>query len=382
MNKINFIYRLKLILTGILVWEFIFWLFTFFLLYLIGYFDHASSGEQVGFKEPAYLWMLLVLIPIIGLYIFNLYSTNRLAKTASPRVQKFIVRPVSSLNSFLKYFFFRNAFVCLVFALAQPVFGTKKVAGTTESLELVVCLDVSNSMNTKDISRELTRLQIAKRALTELVNNLHGERLGVCVFAGGAFVQLPLTNDYGTAKMFINEIESDMISNQGTNIAAALQTSMDMFSKEKTTKGIILVTDGENHEENPDLVLKEIKKREIQLSILGLGTTMGGPVPVNPDRPELGYKTTAAGKTVISRVNPHFIQDLATKSNGSASMSSDPFPDLQELLTQINLMKRSKTRNLEFEIKENRFQIPLFAAILFWILFLVWSKNLLPLKKS
>lgn len=374
MNNPNYTYRLKLILSGVLVWEVIFWLFTGLLFYLIGYLDASATGEQVGFKDPELFYLLFLLIPILGMYLYNIYSTNNLAQSAHPSVRKFILQPVSSLNSFLKYFFYRNALVCLIFAMAQPVFGTKKVSGTIESLELVVCLDVSNSMNTKDISSDFSRLEIAKRALNELVNNLHGEKLGIAVFAGGAYVQLPLTGDYSAAKLFINEIQTDMVSNQGTNVAAALGTSISMFSPEKTTKGIILVTDGENHEENPDAVLKEIKTKNIQLSILGIGTTQGGPVPINPHRPELGYKTTAAGRTVISRVDPAFIQSIASKSGGSATLTSDPFPNLSDLLTQINQMKRSKVQDIEFDILENRYQIPLFASLIFWCLFLLWSK--------
>jgi Ca-activated chloride channel family protein len=382
MNNSKYTYRLKLIITGVLVWEIIFWLFTGLLLFLVGYLDSTATGEQIGFKEPHVFWLLVLLFPVLGLYLFNIYSTNQLAESAHPAVRKFILQPVSSLNSFLKYFFYRNALVLLISAMAQPVFGTKKVAGTVENLELVVCLDVSNSMNTKDISKDMTRLEIAKRALNELVNNLHGEKLGITVFAGSAFVQLPLTRDYLSAKMFINEIESDMISNQGTNISAALTTSINMFSPEKTTKGIILVTDGENHEENPDAVIKELSSKNIQLSVLGIGTTQGGPIPINPKRPELGYKTTAAGRTVVSKVDPAFIQSIASKSGGHATLSSDPFPNLSDLLTQINQMKRTKAQDLEFDIQENRYQIPLFAAVIFWCLFLVWSKNIFTLKKA
>jgi Ca-activated chloride channel family protein len=214
------------------------------------------------------------------------------------------------------------------------------------------------------------------------VNNLHGEKIGICVFAGGSFVQLPLTSDYSAAKMFITEIETDMISNQGTNVASALRTSVDMFSPDKTSKGIILVTDGENHEEDPKDVLKEIKEKKIHLSAFGIGTTTGGPVPVNPHRPELGYKTTAAGRTVVSKVNPQFISSIASEAGGSATMSSDPFPDLSQLLTEINQMKRTKVRDLQFDIQENRYQIPLFAAIIFWCLFLIGSKGILNLKKQ
>ena len=381
MSNRNYTYRLKLIITGVLIWEILFWASTILFLYLIGYLDHSAFGEQIGFKNPENFFLLFFLFPLLGLYIYNNIKTNDLANSASPAVQKFILQPVSSLQNFLKYFFYRNAIVCLIFAMAQPVFGTKKVSGIVENLELVVCLDVSNSMNTKDISKDITRLEIAKRALNELVNNLHGEKVGVAIFAGGAYVQLPLTRDYAAAKMFINEIETDIISNQGTNIDAALRTSIAMFSKEKTTKGIILVTDGENHEKDPTEVFNELKEGNIKLSVLGIGTIQGGPILINPKRPELGYKKTASGKIVISKVNPTFIQSIATKSGGISMVSSSPFPNLSDLLTQINQMKRTKVQDLEIDIQENRYQIPLFAGLLFWCLFLLWSKTILTQKK-
>ena len=285
------------------------------------------------------------------------------------------MQPVSTINSFLRYFLLRNAVILIIIALAQPVFGKKKSAGTVENLEIVVCLDVSNSMNTRDISKEMSRLKISKRAIIQLINNLHGERIGICLFANNAFVHLPITTDYGAAKMFVNDIETSMISSQGTNIDAALNVSIEMFSKEKTGKGIILVTDGENHETNPAKVLSEIRKSQIQLSVLGIGTKQGGLVPKNANRPELGFKKTATGKTVRSKLNEKFIRKIAVKGGGKASISSNEFPDLSGLLTQINRMKRTKINNLEFDIKQERYQVPLLISLVFLLAYLLWSKS-------
>lgn len=382
MNNQTFTYSVRTTLLITIVWEIIFWIFTVLVLSLLGIFDPVTKGSQIGFKYPQTFWLFLLMIPIAFFFLHNLYAINKLGGSSSPTLRKFILQPVSTVNNFLRFFFFRNAFALLIFAMAQPVYQAKKVAGTIESMELVICLDVSNSMNTKDIDPELTRLDVAKRALSELVNNLHGEKIGICVFAGSAYVQLPLTTDYFAAKMFVNDIETDMISSQGTNIAEAIHTSRLMFSKEKTSKAIILVTDGENHEEDPTAELKSLKTDGIELSILGIGTLQGGLVPINPDRPELGYKTGATGQKVISKINPDLIRSLASKSGGSATISSDPFPDIYELLTQINHLKRTKVRDLEFEVKENHYQIPLFAALIFWLLFLLWSKGLFGLRNK
>lgn len=375
MSKSNFTYRIRIILTGVVIWEIIFWIMLLLILFLFGFFDGTSISDQVAFKNTGYLWLNLLLIPIAGLYLFNLSTTNSIAKQVAPTVRQYLLLPVSTFHSFLRYFFFRNAFVFLILAMAQPIYGNKKLHGTVKSLELVVALDISNSMNTKDVDNRFSRLEVAKRALIQLINNLHGEKIGISVFAGGAYVQLPLTSDYYGAKMFINEIESSMISNQGTNIAQALKTSVSMFSEAKTTKGIILVTDGENHEESPNAILQTIVDDNIQLCVLGIGSEQGGLIPKNPDRLELGHKRDQNGVQINSKVDEKFIYEIASNAHGYATVCRDPFPNLIGLLTQINHMKRTKIDNLEFNVKENRYQLPLVCSLLFWGLFSIWSRH-------
>ncbi len=377
MNKSNFTYRFQLIFILIILWEVIFWgAYTF----IIGNIGQSSlAGDRVMYKNPEAFNLLFLFAIILGVFIYKTWRHNQQVKNINERVLASYMQPVSSTSRFLRFFFLRNTIVFLIIALAQPIYGKKTVSGTTESLELVVALDISNSMNTRDISKELSRLDISKRALVQLINNLHGEKIGIVLFANSAFVQLPLTRDYSAAKLFIQDIDSRMITSQGTNIAEALFVSKEMFSKEKTTKGIILVTDGENHEENPDEILKEIKESKIQLSVLGIGTKKGGLIPKNPHRPELGYKTNAIGKTIVSKLNPRFINEIASKGGGFANISSSEFPNLSGLLTQINQMKRTKIDNLEFDVKEEQFQIPLFIAIISWLLYILWSKQYVQL---
>lgn len=375
MTDPKFTYRLKWILVSILLLEVLFWSAYYLVLKVFTSAFANGSVDHVMYKYPEALNLLFLLIPIVAVYLYSVFNQNRHSKLSGNSALKSLFKPVSSSKSFIKYFLFRNAFVFLILALAQPIYGKKKIVGTSESLELVVALDISNSMNSRDINPEISRLEIAKRALTQLVNNLHGEKIGVTLFANSAFVQLPLTRDYSAAKLFIQEIESGMISSQGTNIAEALEVSADMFSKEITTKGIILVTDGENHERSPDDILKKIKDSKIQLSVLGIGTTKGGLIPKNPNRPELGYKSDALGKTVISKLNSIYLQSIAQKGGGKSSVSSSEFPNLSTLLTQINQMKRTKIETLEFDVKQERYQIPLFLSLLFWMTSILWSSN-------
>ena len=373
MSKQHFTYRMRLIVTGIITWEILFWAIYFILTNAFGWV--GNGGDQLAYRSPNALYLLFALIPITGIFIYNIVQNNRLVARSNSRVAESYLRPVSSMSTFIKFFFFRNALVFIILAIGQPIYGTKKVKGTSESLELVIALDISNSMNTYDISKDQSRLAISKRAIIQLINNLHGEKIGISLFANSAFVQLPITTDYGAAKLFIEDIESAMITSQGTNINAALSVSSKMFSKQLTTKGIILITDGEDHEGNLSEIVEEIREKKIQLSILGIGTTNGGLIPKNPARPNQGFKTDARGKTVLSKLNEGFLRKLARDTGGALTVSSDEFPDLSALLTEINQMKRTKIDTLEFDMKQQRYQVPLFLAILCWIAFLLWSRS-------
>ncbi|NRA10657.1 MAG: VWA domain-containing protein [Crocinitomicaceae bacterium] len=374
MSKQSYSYNTNFLVLAIIIWEAVFWGLYFLITNSLGLLSGANS-ERLLYKFPETLWAVGVLIPIIATFLYNAYRNNQSSENLPQRVAQSYLKPVSTMNNFLRYFLFRNAIIFLIIALAQPVFGKQKAAGTVDDLELVICLDVSNSMNTKDISPDISRLEISKRAIEQLIKNLHGERIGICLFANNAFVQLPVTRDYQAAKMFVKDIETNMISSQGTNIDAALKVSLEMFSKERTGKGIIMITDGENHESDPNQVLTKIRKSKVQLSILGIGTKRGGLVPKDPKRPELGYKKTATGKAVLSKLDESFIRKTASKGGGKASLSSNEFPDLSALLTQINRMKRTKIDNLEFDIRQEGYQTPLVISLVFWLAYLLWSKK-------
>ena len=207
-------------------------------------------------------------------------------------------------------------------------------------------------------------------SLNALVNTFAGEKVGLCVFAGNAYAPLNLTTDYNAAKIFINDVNTGYLSNQGTNVPAALQTAMQMFTKEKMAKAVFVITDGENHESGSDEIYEELRSKGIQVLVLGIGTEKGGPVPIDPNFPDQGNVMSAGGKQVISTMNPQFVKEIATKSGGVAMITSEAYPDINALLTQINQMKRVKLRDLEFDIEESRYRFPLLLALISWMLWL------------
>ncbi len=378
MTDTKYQYNWKALLLGALIWESLFWSACLLCLYLVGFFEPINELGNFSFKTPNSLWLMATIIPMYGLYFYSIWKRKKLLDHTHPLTLRTLISPVSSLHSFVRFFLFRNTLVLLIFAMAQPVWGKQKVKAKSKNTELVICLDVSNSMNTRDIEKQSSRLDISKRAINQLINQLTGEKIGIAVFAGSAYVQLPLTTDYAAAKMFANEITTDMVSSQGTNISAALRMADAMFTLSSTAgKSIILITDGENHEENPTEELLKLKDKNIQVNALGIGTKLGGPIPRDGKRPELGYKTDESGKIIVSKVNPSLISSIAKQSNGFATISDDPFPDLNGLLTQINQIKHNSGGEIETEVHENHYQIPLFAAFVCWVLFLLVNRSMI-----
>lgn len=367
MTKQKITYQLRRLVILIFVWELIFWSL-FFAVFQSGSIFKSNNSSFFSFQEPKNLGWFWLIGVVIALFLFNVYQSEKIYQNTGNKIRLTIFKSSSYSKSFFSFFLFRNALAFLIIAMAQPAFGKKKVTGTVQSMELVISLDISNSMNVKDIDKSVSRLDISKRAVNELINKLGGEKLGISVFAGEAYTQLPLTLDYYAAKMFVSEIETNMISKQGTNIKNALENAYSLFTEDdKMSKAVILITDGENHEESPSEIIKTYKDKGIQLAVLGIGTKNGGLIPIDPSRPEKGYKRNALGVTIQSKLNPQFIQEIATEAGGVAMISDNAYPDLRGLLKQIAKMKRATTTGMDFEVEEQRYQIPLALSILFFI---------------
>ena len=347
-------YPIKKISFIIIVFEVLFWLLLLVAIRLLNTIGSDSTSTQFDFAQPSNLLLTGILVPFYWLFLRKLNRKNNFFASIPHSIQS-LISPQKSISAILReLFLFRTAIVCIILAMGQPVFGTKKMASSSFKSEIIFCLDISNSMNAKDISPAVTRLEIAKRGLIEFMNQLKGERVGIVVFAGNSFVQLPITTDYGSAKTFLQEVETTMISNQGTNINDALNLAKSLFSPINCPKRILLITDGENHAEDPTASISALRNQQIGLFVLGIGTENGGPILRNPDRPELGY-VTENDRTIISKVNVALLKSLALKANGSATLCSSEFPDFSQLLTEINLNKGEKTRDLQLEVQSEQY---------------------------
>ena len=363
MYKSAYTYRISAIALAIAAWELLFWVLGIQILRVFQ-FSSDTVAEKIIFISESYIW-LGVLLPIYWvLYFAQIRGRNRYVNSIpSPELVSTFLSPVSSTYSFFRYFLVRNAIVFLVIAAMQPSFGNKLVTGKASGVELVFAVDVSQSMNARDMSDGESRLEAAKRAMTQLMNQTSSAKVGMLIFAGSVYPQLPLTADKSAAKMFIEELSTDLISNQGTNVGLALENSVEYFSEDKLKKVVVLITDGEDHEGGVNSSIALLKEKGIELAILGLGTTNGGLIPVDPKNVSAGYVKDDIGQSVMTKINPVMLKEIATQAEGKMVISSDAFPNINKLLTQINNLKSTKQVDLEFEVKENRYRIPLAIAL-------------------
>lgn len=377
----KFKYNRPVLISSIVIWELIFWVLTWQLLQLFGIFSKSIAGDQFIFLKPDYGWLFLIIVPIlIAIILFQVEKRNRLINRLGDKntIHSFL-NPVSTFRIFWRYFFIRNVMVFIVFGLMQPAFGTKTVHGKSSGVELIFAVDVSNSMNTHDIQGGESRLTVAKRAMTQIVNQSATSQVGLIIFAGDTYPELPLTPDIDVVKLYIDHLSTSLISNQGTNISEALKASSKFFTKEKTRKVLVLITDGEDHEGNMESANTAVKDKNIQVHILGIGTEKGGIVPqsAKPHSPPLKDNL---GRVVVSKVNLEMIKEISKGVNGDYLLSNASFPNVSHFLTQINNSSDTKTVDLTFDVKKNRTQWPIGLALFSLIVLLIWES--IPRKRE
>lgn len=377
MHRKKFKYRFLAFLILAIVTELILWLLTWGLLSIFGIFSAPIAGNHLVFIHPKLGYFHIIgLIILLGSYFWYMRKRNKMV-AYFPSSVKFntLLFPVSTQRLWIRYFLLRIALFLAVFALMQPAFGTKKVKGVTTGVELIFAVDVSNSMNTKDTEAKEARLTIAKRVMKQIVEKGNTSSIGMVVFAGNAFTQLPLTPNNQAVKMYINQLNTSFVSNQGTNIAAAFEEAAHLFSKKQNKKILILITDGEDHAGGLSSAITTLEKQNVKVLILGIGSKKGGLIPASKINGS-SWLRNKDGHIVTSKINRKMLQMIQQKTGGTLLISDSPFPNISDFLTDINNLSDNNIVNLEFEVKENRYQWPLGGAIL--MIFIVLTIGAFP----
>lgn len=346
-------YDFRNLIISVLIWELAFWLLYFSLFYYM-----KEDVEAFQFENPEWLWVLCI-VPLLVLGYFSTiqWKNAKLSVLADERLLRYITFPVSNIKSFLKYFLFRNGIVFLILAMANPQYGQGKNKAVADGIEIMIALDISNSMRALDLDPKMDRLQVAKLSIERLLNNLHGDKVGIVIFAGDAFVQVPLTNDYRAAKLFLYSVRPEMMTNQGTDIGLAIDKCMKSFDMENgVNKAIVVISDGEDHEGDPETVAKGALEHNVIVSTVGMGTGNETPIPNYVDGKIEGYKKDDEGNTVLTKLNASMLQGIANAGGGAYVQAEGTYVNLEGLLETVREIEKTEMESVLYVDYEDQYQ--------------------------
>lgn len=311
------------------------------------------------FGSP-YMLYLLVLIPLlIGLYILAMRArARRIRLFGDPATVAQLIPNASPKRVRNKFILFLCALVFLITGLAQPRLGAKLKEQVRSGMEMMLVVDVSNSMLAQDF--EPNRLEQTKMAISRLIDEMKQDKVGLIVFAGDAYVQLPITSDYTTARSFVNRLSPNMVTKQGTAIGAAIELAANSFSsKSEGSRVIILISDGENHEDDPLAAATAATERGIVIYTIGIGSAEGSPIMMDGD-----YMKDENGNMVVTKLDETTLQQIAMVTGGSYVRASRQSVGLSEIVDKINETQKTLFVTTEFEEYNELFQYFIGIAIL------------------
>jgi len=334
------------------------------------------------FENENYLYGLIIIPVFILGYILLIH-------VAKKRWRKFgdetLMNRLMPLHSFpmqtVKFSLLMAALACFILALANPQIGSRLEKGTQKGVDIMIALDISNSMLAEDI--QPNRLEAAKMALSRFIDQLKGDRIGLVVFAGKSFVQLPITSDYAAAKMFVNYVNPKLMNEQGTDIASAIDlAAVSMLPEIKdgnsdlnkisqlNSKVILVVSDGEDH--FPEAVDMAVQARKLGITVhtIGIGDVRGVPIP--DKKGNNSFKKDLEGNTVITRLNEDVLKEIAAVGGGIYVHASNVNMGFETILNKINNMNKVDLKEVTFSRFESKYQYPLALGMIFLFLGLIW----------
>ncbi|MFV9551706.1 vWA domain-containing protein [Algibacter sp. PT7-4] len=319
-------------------------------------------------EEKIWFWALAI-IPVIMLLFLLLqfwrYKTQK--KFADNALLKKLSPNRSVFKSVLKIIVLTLAFICLIIALVNPKIGTKLETVKREGVDIVFAIDVSKSMLAEDIAPN--RLEKSKQLVTQIINNLASDRVGIIAYAGKAFPQLPITTDYASAKMFLQNMNTNMLSSQGTAINEAIKLAKTYFDdEEQTNRVLIIISDGEDHSEQAAIVAEEASDEGIRIFTIGVGDVKGGPIPEKRNGVVLSYKKDNQGETVITKLNEETLQNIASEAKGAYINGKNTNNVVEQIREILNAMDKTEFEAKEFADFKDQFQWFLGFGIFFLLI--------------
>ena len=319
-------------------------------------------------EEKIWFWLLLV-IPAMTLIfvILQIWKTKKQKKFATKKLLDKLSPDKSLFKSVLKLLVLSFAFAFLTIALVNPKIGTKLETVKRQGVDIVFAIDVSKSMLAEDIAPN--RLEKSKQLVTQIINNLASDRIGIIAYAGKAFPQLPITTDYASAKMFLQSMDTDMLSSQGTAIDEAIQLSRNYFDdEEQTNRVLVIISDGEDHNDLSVEVAEAASEEGIKIYTIGVGSEKGGPIPLKKNGVVMNYKKDKNNETVITRLNSETLKLIASEAKGTYIVGNTTAIVVEQVRDILNKMDKKEFEAKEFAEYKDQFQWFLGLGLFFLIL--------------
>lgn len=292
------------------------------------------------FARPEFLYLLILVPVLIGFFYYALIIKSKRLKTLGNKALLRTLMPEASrIRPRAKFYLLLVALVLSIFMMAGPQFGTKLEKQKRQGAEVVIAVDVSNSMLSQDLKPD--RMSRAKRILGGLIDNLQEDKVALMVFAGDAYVQMPLTTDVSSAKMFLSNINPGMVPIQGTAIGMAIKRSMSLFSNTDTNVGktIIIITDGENHEDDAVATAKKALESGITVNVMGVGTPEGAPIPIAGTN---SFRKDKYGNVVVTKLNESMCQEIASAGGGAYVKADNSSAAVRALTSELEKLSKSE----------------------------------------
>jgi Ca-activated chloride channel family protein len=323
--------------------------------------------EVFRFGSIEYLWGLLIIPLLIVFFVWSRISRKKALKKFGQEETLSQLMPYSSKNRpVVKFGILMLALAFFIVGLARPQFGSKLKTEKRKGIELMIALDVSNSMMAADI--QPNRLERAKRAISRLIDRLKDDKIGLIVFAGDAYTQLPITSDYSSAKLFLNSVNTQIVPKQGTAIGAAIDLAHHSFTPNgEANKAIIVITDGENHEDDAVGAAQSCVDDGIIVHTIGMGLPSGSPIPVQKNG-QTDYLKDKEGNVVITKLNEQMLEEISAAGTGIYVRANNAQVGLNTLFDEINKMEKQEMETRTFSEYNDQFQYFFAAGLLLLLL--------------
>ena len=326
---------------------------------------------MIHFEHINYLW-LLVLVPMAGVLwgLTEWRRKKRLEEWAERAMFPRLIPDRSRWRPIIKMTLLLAAMAFLIVAMANPQFGTRLEKGKRAGSDVAICLDLSNSMMAEDI--QPNRLERSKRVVANLLSQLTGDRVSLVAFAGSSFIQMPLTSDYSAAKLFLDEMDCSMIPEQGTAIGDAIEKAMMTLGygdeehewKKNNNRAIIIISDGENHEDDAIGAAREAARQGVRVCTIGMGLPQGSPIPQFDARGQRNnYKRNRDGSVIMTHLNEQMLRDVASAGNGTYLRAGNVNSGLGDILKLIANLEKEEFGEAQFAAYESRYMYPLAATL-------------------